>query len=78
MKPSCNTACLVLSNPLAHPQDGVKLGLVAHTCRPGAPEVEAGGSEVQDHLQLSREFEAGLEFKNIVSEIKQQTILKGK
>jgi hypothetical protein len=40
--------------------------------------VEAGRPEVQDHTQLSREFEAGLELRNIVSENKPTDDLKRK
>lgn len=34
--------------------------MVAHSCHPSSWEVEAGGSEIQDHLQLHRKFQASL------------------
>lgn len=38
----------------------LKLGTRAHTCNPSPGEAEAGGSRIQSHPQLHREFEAGL------------------
>ena len=34
--------------------------MVVHVCNPSTQEVEAGGSEVQGHLQMHRGFKPGL------------------
>lgn len=37
-----------------------KAGMAAHICNLSSWEVEAGGSEVQGHFQLHREFKSNL------------------
>jgi hypothetical protein len=40
-----------------------RVAVAVHSYNPSTQEVEAGGSEVQDHSWLQRELEAGLDYE---------------
>lgn len=44
------------------------LGVVVHACKLSTGEVEAGGSEVQDHSPLHRDDEASLGYMRLFKE----------